>query len=126
MRGQNHLEKNITMKNGSSTNYNLTLINHMLPLSAEDLLDKNRKLKNETRFDDDPCAVSSHADSSLENYSTIAVYQALEKGNDYENLTKRIEERLGVVEKVEHKPEYYQVAELEETIEEFTHDSEGC
>ena len=29
-------------------------------------------------------------------------------GNNCENLTKRIEERLGVVEKVEHKPEYYQ------------------
>ena len=29
-------------------------------------------------------------------------------GNDCENLTKRIEERLGVVEKVEHKPEYYE------------------
>ena len=29
-------------------------------------------------------------------------------GNECENLTKRIEERLGVVERVEHKPEYYQ------------------
>ena len=29
-------------------------------------------------------------------------------GNECENLTKRIEERLGVVEMVEHKPEYYQ------------------
>ena len=29
-------------------------------------------------------------------------------GNQCENLTKRIEERLGVVEKVEHKPEYYE------------------
>ena len=29
-------------------------------------------------------------------------------GNDCENLTKRIEERLGVVERVEHKLEYYQ------------------
>ena len=28
-------------------------------------------------------------------------------GTDCENLTKRIEERLGVVERVEHKPEYY-------------------
>ena len=36
-------------------------------------------------------------------------------GNDCENLTKRIEERLGVVEKVEHKPEYYQ---QKQTIEE--------
>ena len=29
-------------------------------------------------------------------------------GNECENLTKRIEERLGVVERVERKPEYYQ------------------
>ena len=29
-------------------------------------------------------------------------------GADCENLTKRIEERLGVVERVEHKPEYYE------------------
>ncbi len=29
-------------------------------------------------------------------------------GTDCENLTKRIEERLGVVERVERKPEYYQ------------------
>ena len=29
-------------------------------------------------------------------------------GNDCENLTKRIEERLGVVERIEHKPEYYE------------------
>ena len=29
-------------------------------------------------------------------------------GTDCENLTKRIEERLGVFERVEHKPEYYQ------------------
>ena len=47
-------------------------------------------------------------------------------GNQCENLTKRIEERLGVVERVEHKPEYYQDLTVEETIQEFTHDSEGC
>ena len=29
-------------------------------------------------------------------------------GNECENLTKRIEERLGIVQSVEHKPEYYQ------------------
>ena len=29
-------------------------------------------------------------------------------GNDCENLTKRIEERLGEVQNVQHKPEYYQ------------------
>ena len=47
-------------------------------------------------------------------------------GNDCENLTKRIEERLGVVERVEHKPEYYQAVNIEDTIQELTHDSEGC
>ena len=36
-------------------------------------------------------------------------------GNDCENLTKRIEERLGVVERVEHKAEYY---EQKQTTEE--------
>ena len=29
-------------------------------------------------------------------------------GNDCQNLTKRIEERLGVVESVEYKQEYYE------------------
>ena len=29
-------------------------------------------------------------------------------GNDCENLTRNIEEKLGVVQRVEHKPEYYQ------------------
>ena len=28
-------------------------------------------------------------------------------GNECENLTKNIEEKLGVVQMVEHKPEYY-------------------
>ena len=36
-------------------------------------------------------------------------------GNNCENLTKRIEERLGVVEKVEYKSEYY---EQKQTTEE--------
>ena len=29
-------------------------------------------------------------------------------GNECENLTKNIEEKLGVVQRIEHKPEYYQ------------------
>ena len=29
-------------------------------------------------------------------------------GNECETLTKNIEEKLGVVQRVEHKPEYYQ------------------
>ena len=36
-------------------------------------------------------------------------------GNECEDLTKRIEERLGVVERVEHKSEYY---EQKQTTEE--------
>ena len=36
-------------------------------------------------------------------------------GNECENLTKRIEERLGIVQSVEHKPEYY---EQKQTTEE--------
>ena len=47
-------------------------------------------------------------------------------GNECENLTRNIEEKLGVVQRVEHKPEYYQSLTIEETIQEFTHDSEGC
>ena len=47
-------------------------------------------------------------------------------GNECENLTKNIEEKLGVVQRVEYKPEYYQAVTIEETIQEFTHDSEGC
>ena len=29
-------------------------------------------------------------------------------GNECENLSRNIEEKLGVVQRVEHKPEYYQ------------------
>ena len=47
-------------------------------------------------------------------------------GNECERLTKNIEDKLGVVQRVEHKPEYYQSVNIEETIQEFTHDSEGC
>ena len=47
-------------------------------------------------------------------------------GNECENLTRNIEEKLGVVQRVEHKAEYYQSVTIEETIQEFTDDSEGC
>ena len=35
-------------------------------------------------------------------------------GNECESLTKNIEEKLGVVQRVEHKPQYY---EQKQTIE---------
>ena len=37
-------------------------------------------------------------------------------GNECENLTKRIEERLGTVQDVKHKPEYYQQNTVEENV----------
>ena len=39
-------------------------------------------------------------------------------GNDCENLTKTIEEKLGTVIKVQHKPEYY--AQKQTTQEDVT------
>ena len=47
-------------------------------------------------------------------------------GTDCQNLTRTIEEKLGTVVTVQHKPEYYQSVVADETIQEFTHDSEGC
>ena len=47
-------------------------------------------------------------------------------GNECESLTKRVEERLGNMRSRDHKPEYYQSLTVEETVQEFTHDSEGC
>ena len=37
-------------------------------------------------------------------------------GNECESLTKNIEEKLGVVQRVEHKPEYYQQNTVEENV----------
>ena len=35
-------------------------------------------------------------------------------GNECESLTKNIEEKLGEVQRVEHKPEYYQQKQTED------------
>ena len=35
-------------------------------------------------------------------------------GNECESLTKNIEQKLGVVQRVEHKPEYYQQKQTED------------
>ena len=55
-----------------SCHYNLTLINFMEP--QNDIPD----LKFEPTFNRDKCSVSWHADSSLEHFSTIAVYHLTE------------------------------------------------
>jgi hypothetical protein len=51
-----------------SCNYNLTLINRCYPLNSE------VKMKLEPTFNKEKCTVSWHADSTLEHYSSIAVY----------------------------------------------------
>jgi len=66
-----------------SCRFNLTLINRCFPPSA-------LALKEEPMFGTDQCTVSWHADSSLEHYSSIAVYHCtkpagfpLEADNDF-------------------------------------------
>ena len=48
--------------------YNLTLINRCYPINGE------VKMKLEPTFQNEKCTVSWHADSTLEHYSSIAVY----------------------------------------------------
>ena len=63
---------------------------------------------------------------SIKQDGTVIEEVAGVVGTDCENLTRTIEEKLGTVIKVQHKPEYYQTVVHENTIQEFTHDSEGC
>ena len=52
-----------------SCNYNLTLINRCYPINSSEV-----KMKFEPTFNNEKCTVSWHADSTLEHYSSIAVY----------------------------------------------------
>ena len=63
---------------------------------------------------------------SIKQDGTVIEEVAGVVGTDCENLTRTIEEKLGTVIKVQHKPEYYQTVVDENTIQEFTHESEGC
>ena len=38
------------------------------------------------------------------------------EGNSCESLTRNIEEKLGIVQSVQHKPEYYQQNTIEENV----------
>jgi len=63
-----------------SNKYTVALINMM---TSYDKKDKDNKLKKEPDFGNDRTNVSWHADSSLQNYSTIAVYHCiLDEGGD--------------------------------------------
>jgi alpha-ketoglutarate-dependent dioxygenase FTO len=77
-RGNEHSASAIvSTARGGSSQFNLTLINRMRPLGSPDELEAERGLKKEACFDADFCSVSWHADSTLEAFSTIGVYQAI-------------------------------------------------
>ena len=46
-------------------------------------------------------------------------------GNECESLTKNIEEKLGIVQRVEHKPEYYQNQTTEENVSLHMHQDQN-
>ena len=46
-------------------------------------------------------------------------------GNECESITKNIEERLGEVQRVEHKPEYYQQQTVEKDVTLHMHQDEN-
>ena len=70
-RTKSHLKNMSTFKNEPKgpCEYNLTLINRMEPLSRFE-----SELKNEPMFSKEKCSVSWHADSTLQHFSSIAVY----------------------------------------------------
>tara|TARA_B100000700_G_scaffold126444_1_gene141569 strand:- start:3247 stop:3465 length:219 start_codon:yes stop_codon:yes gene_type:complete len=45
-------------------------------------------------------------------------------GKECEQLTLQIEENLGTVTRKEYKPEFYQQLQVDEEVEEWSHDSE--
>ena len=61
--------KNSKKAEVGSCNYNLTLINRCYPINSSEV-----KMKFEPTFNNEKCTVSWHADSTLEHYSSIAVY----------------------------------------------------
>ena len=63
-----HLQNSKKTEIGSC-NYNLTLINRCFPINSSVV-----KMKLEPTFNNEKCTVSWHADSTLEHYSSIAVY----------------------------------------------------
>tara|TARA_B100000131_G_scaffold21158_1_gene20538 strand:- start:25 stop:231 length:207 start_codon:yes stop_codon:yes gene_type:complete len=53
---------------------------------------------------------------SIKQDGTVIEEVAGVVGNDCEKLTKTIEEKLGTVVKVQHKPEYYQQQTTQEDV----------
>jgi alpha-ketoglutarate-dependent dioxygenase FTO len=64
----NNIRHDIERLESSEAGFDITLINKMTP---------SQEFKKEPVYEQDTCSVSWHADSSLEHYSTIAVYHTL-------------------------------------------------
>ena len=63
---------------------------------------------------------------TIRQYGTVTEEVMGVVGPNCENLTRRIQNKLGNVLQREHQPSFYQQVVEEEFVEEFTHDSEGC
>jgi len=86
------LKKNRNGKECGNCNYNLTLINRCYPDKTSELYPK---MKLEPTFNQEKVTVSWHADSTLEHFSSIAVYQHTKeeektKEEDYWKLALRV------------------------------------
>lgn len=77
------LLKNSKRPETGSCNYNLTLINRCYPINGE------VKMKLEPTFQKEKCTVSWHADSTLEHYSSIAVYHCTKALKTKKNPTPK-------------------------------------
>ena len=91
-RTQYLLKKARNEKECGSCNYNLTLINRCYPDKTSEAYPK---MKLEPTFNHDKVTVSWHADSTLEHFSSIAVYQHTKEPekineNDYWKLALRV------------------------------------
>ena len=85
---QSYLKNNIDNESGSCE-YNLTLINRCFPDGTGNGTNASVKLKDEPHYGGGKVSVSWHADSSLEHFSSIAVYHSLKKDNKEERDSKK-------------------------------------
>ena len=75
--------ENVNKNNYGNCNYNITLINRCFPIGV-------LKMKDEPMFEKDKISVSWHADSSLEHYSSIAVYHFTKPTKNFVNKSQSL------------------------------------
>lgn len=94
-----------------TSNFNLTLINRCYPTEVSA---RTFPLKKEPLFGRDLCSVSWHADSSLDHYSTIAVFHFEQNGTEDGRQPRREEDSWRVALKVQVNAEGPQQGRLQE------------